>query len=166
MSKSRFEHAELLLRLYDLRREPEMRRARAYMISEFSASSWDDLRPHFLTGDELDRHFRMVSSYWDLVASFVNRGLIDEDLFFDVTGEDIIIWSKVEAVVPGMRAHLRPTYLWNLERMARRHQAWREATYPTADRVIAEGSVLRAPRPAHDPTRKAGKSKKMKKRSR
>jgi hypothetical protein len=136
------------------------------MISEFSASSWDDLRPHYLTGDEMDRHFRMVSSYWDLVAAFVNRGLIDEELFFDVTGEDIIVWSKIEAVVPGMRAHLRPTYLWNLERMARRHKAWREATYATAERVIAEGSVLRGARPVQEPPRKGGKNKKTKKRDR
>ena len=162
MSKSRFEDAELLLRLYELRREPELRRARAYMISEFNAASWDDLRPHYLTGDEIDRHFRMVCSYWDMVAVFVNRGLIDEDLFFDATGEDLVVWKKIAELVPGARAHIRPTYLWNLERMAKRHLAWREATYPTAEQVIAEGSVLRAKRAKED--RKA--AKKEKKRSR
>jgi len=160
MAKPRYEDAELLLRLYELRREPELRRARAYMISEFNASSWEDIRPHYLTGDEIDRHFRMVSTYWDMVAVFVNRGLIDEDLFFDATGEDIVVWKKVAAVVPGAREHIRPTYLWNLERMAKRHMAWREATYPTVEHVIAEGSELRGGKRSKDPDRKAGKKEK------
>lgn len=160
MSKSRYEDAELLLRLYELRREPEMRRARAYMISEFNASSWEDLRPHYLTGDEPDRHFRMVTSYWDMVAVFVNRGLIDEELFFDATGEDIVLWKKIAPLIPGVREQVRPTYLWNLERMAKRHMAWREATYPTAEQVIAEGSVLGAGKRPKDADRKAGKKAK------
>jgi hypothetical protein len=164
MSKPRFEDAQLLLRLYELRREPEMRRARAYMISEFNVSTWDDLRPHYLTGDDLDRHFRMVTSYWDMVGVFVNWGLIDEDLFFDATGEDIVVWNKIAGVIPGVREQVRPTYLWNFERMAKRHRAWREASYPTAERVIAEGSVLGAGRGAKDGGRKAGK--KGKKRAR
>ena len=147
MAKPRIEHADLLLRLYELRRDPEMRRARSYMISEFAASSWDEIRPHYLTGDETDRHFRMVTSYWEMVAAFVNRGLLDEDLFFDTHGEDVVLWRKIAPVVEGARAHIRPTWLWNLERMAKRHLAWREATYPTAARVIEEGSALRADKP-------------------
>lgn len=160
MSKPQFEDAELLLRLYELRREPEMRRARAYMLTEFNVSSWDDLRPHYLTGDEIDRHFRMVASYWDMVAVFVNRDLIDEGLFFDATGEDIVVWNKIEGIIPGVRQHIRPTYLWNLERMAKRHKAWREASYPTAERVIAEGSVLGGGKRPKDGGRKAGKKEK------
>lgn len=142
MAGPRIEDAELLLRLYELRRDPEMRRARAFMISEFKAQSWDEIRPHYLTGDELDRHFRMTTSYWEMVASFVNHGLVDEELFFDTHGEDIVIWNKVAPIVAAARAQIRPTWLWNLERVARRHLAWREATYPTAPRVIAAGSAL------------------------
>ena len=147
MAKPRIEDADLLLRLYELRRDPEMRRARSYMISEFSAASWDEIRPHYLTGDEVDRHFRMTTSYWEMVAAFVNRGLIDEELFFDTHGEDVVLWRKVAPIVEGARAHIRPTWLWNLERMARRHLAWRDATFPTAQRVIEEGSKLRPGKP-------------------
>jgi hypothetical protein len=142
MGKARIDDAELLLRLYELRRDPEMRRARAFMLSEFKAQSWDELRPHYLTGDELDRHFRMTTSYWEMVAAFVNRGLIDEELFFDTHGEDIVIWSRIAPVVAGARAQIRPTWVWNLERLAKRHQAWREASYRTATRVIEKGSSL------------------------
>lgn len=134
--------AELLLRLYEIRRDPEMRRARAFMMSEYSAASWDEIRPHYLTGNELDRHFRMVTSYWEMVAAFVNRGLLDQDLFFDTHGEALLVWNKVKAVVPEGRKHIRPTWLWNLERMARRQQTWRERSFPTAKRVIEAGSRL------------------------
>ena len=142
MGKPTAQDADLILRLYELRRDAEMRRARAYMISEFSAATWEEIRPHYLTGNELDRQFRMATSYWEMVAAFVNRGLIDEDLFFDTHGEDIVIWNKVKGIVAGARKHIRPTWLWNLERMARRHQAWREHSYRIAAKVIERGSKL------------------------
>ena len=134
--------AELILRLFEMRREPEMRRARAFMISEFTATSWDEIRPQFLTGSDLDRHFRMVATYWEMVAAFVNQGVIDEDLFFDTHGEHLVIWSKIAPMIADARKHVRPTYLWNLERMARRHLEWRERSYGTAAKVIESGSAL------------------------
>ena len=142
MPKPASNDADLILKLYEIRRDPEMRRARAFMMSEYAAVSWDEIRPHYLTGNELDRHFRMVTSYWEMVAAFVNRGILDEDLFFDTHGEGLLIWNKVKAVVAEGRKHIRPTWLWNLERMARRQQAWRERTFPTAKRVIEAGSKL------------------------
>ena len=142
MSKPTAEDADLILRLYEIRREPEMRRARAFMMNEFHASSWDEVRPHYLTGDEMDRHFRMVTSYWEIVASFVNRGILDEDLFFDTHGEGLFVWNKIKHLMPDARKQIRPTFLWNLERMARRQQAWRERSFLTAERVIETGSKL------------------------
>lgn len=143
MAKPTQRDVEIILKLYEMRRDPEMRRARTFLLAEFNATSWEELRPHYMTGDELDRHFRMATSYWDMVASFVNRGLIDEDLFFDTQGEGLVIWNKIKPVIPGARAQIRPTYLWNLERMARRQQAWRERSFRDAKRVIEAGSKLR-----------------------
>ena len=140
MPKPTVEQADLMLRLYEIRRDPEMRRARAYIAHEFRATTWDDVG--YMSGSEQDRHFRMVTSYWEMVAAIVNRGLIDEDLFFDTQGEGLFIWTRVRDLVPEGRKRFRPTWLWNLERMARRHQAWRERTYPTAARVIEAGSRL------------------------
>ena len=134
--------AELILRLFEMRRDPEMRRARAFMISEFAATTWDEVRRHYLTGSDVDRHFRMVATYWDMVAAFVNRGILNEELFFDTHGEDLVIWNKIAPLIADARKQVRPTYLWNLERMARRHQAWRERGYPTAAKVIESGSKL------------------------
>jgi len=142
MPKPSIEQADLILKLYELRREHEMRRARAFMMTEFNAKSWDEVRPHYMTGDELDRHFRMVTTYWEMVASFVNQGILDEDLFFDTQGEGLFLWTRIHAIVTEGRKHVRPTWLWNLERMARRQQAWRERANATAAAVIEAGSRL------------------------
>lgn len=142
MAKPTQRDVEIILKLYELRRDPEMRRARTFLLTEFNATSWDELRAHYMTGDEVDRHFRMATSYWEMVASFVNRGLLNEDLIFDTQGEGLVIWNKVRPVIAGARAQIRPTYLWNLERMARRQQAWRERTYRGAKRAIEAGSKL------------------------
>jgi hypothetical protein len=143
MPKPTAQDAELILKLYELRRDPEMRRARSYLLSEFAITDWEEIRPHWMTGSEVDRHIRMATSYWEMVAAFVNRGLIDEDLFFDTHGEALVIWNRVKAIVPGGRKQIRPTWLWNLERMARRQQAWRERSYATAKKVIESGSKPR-----------------------
>jgi hypothetical protein len=85
----------------------------------------------------------MVTSYWEMVAGMVNRGLVDEDLFFDTQGEGLFVWLRVKDVVPEGRKHLRPNWLWNLEQMAMRQQAWRERSYVAVDKAIAKGSKLR-----------------------
>jgi len=147
MPRPSAEDVHLILRLYELRRDPELRSARGFMLSEFNPKTWDDVRIHYLTGDELDRHFRMATSYWEMVAAFVNRGLLNEELFFDTHGEDIVIWKKIEPIVKAARKQIRPTWLWNLERMARRHQAWRERTYGIAERLIQAESKLKTKKP-------------------
>ena len=141
--RSSADDVHLILRLYELRRDPELRRARAFMLSEFAAKTWEEVRRHYLTGDEVDRHFRMATSYWEMVAAFVNRGLLNEELFFDTHGEDIVIWKKIEPIMKDARKQIRPTWLWNLERMAKRHQAWRERTYGIAERLIKAESELK-----------------------
>jgi hypothetical protein len=134
---------QLILRLYELRRDPEMRRARAFMLTDFNPTSWDEVRPHYLTGDDVDRHLRMATSYWEMVAAFVNKGLLNEDLFFDTHGEDMVVWKKMEPLIAEARKHIRPTWLWNLEQVAKRHLAWRQQTFKTAASVIATGSKLK-----------------------
>lgn len=142
MSKPSATDAELILHLYDIRRDPELRKARQWMLSEFKATSWEEVGSVYLSGSEADRWYRQVTSYWEMVASMVNRGAVNEDLYFDTTGEHIVIWNKIKGFIAEARAKIRPTYLWNLEQLARRHQAWREATFATAADVIEAGSRL------------------------
>ena len=83
MGQVTYEQANLLLRLYELRREPRLREARAWFIAHFDAKTPEELAKKYPSGDDANASFRMVITYWDMVAGLVNRGLIDEDLFFE-----------------------------------------------------------------------------------
>ena len=117
--------AELLLRLYELRRDPELRRARKWFLSEFRPVNWDEIAPGYLGHSDEDRWFRMTISYWEMVATLVNRDLLHAELFFDHTGEDIPTWERCKPWIAGARAALRPTYLCQLERLVKDHQEYR-----------------------------------------
>lgn len=127
MRKPNQEDARLLLKLYELRREPELRKARAWYLSQFVPTRWEKLKASFGTGTDEDRYLRMVTTYWDMVAALVNNGALHEELFFQTNGEDIYVWQRSEQWVIGRRLEMRaPFYLWNLETLARRHLAYRE----------------------------------------
>ena len=118
--------AELLLHLYEMRREPELRRARKWMMSEFKATTWADIKSRYLSNVDEDRWFRMTTSYWEMLATMVNRGVLHAELFFDHTGEDIVTWERIKTLIPDARADIRPTYLFQLEKLVADHQAYRK----------------------------------------
>ena len=111
---SAYESADLLLRLYELRREPRMREARDWYARHFHPDSVDDIKGAM--GGPNSSHFRMVTSYWDMAASFVNHGAIDERMFLDANGEHVIVLSKIEPFLAEFRSFMgSPGYLANLE---------------------------------------------------
>lgn len=117
--------AELLLRLYEIRRDPELRRARQWFLKEFQAASWDDIKDRYLTHTDEDRWFRMTISYWEMVATLVNRGVLHDELFFDHTGEDVVTWEKCKPWIAGARASIRPSYLHQFEKLVAGHLGFR-----------------------------------------
>jgi hypothetical protein len=125
--------AELLLRLYELRREEKLRRARAWMIGKFQADSVEDLGRQLPPGSEESAFFRMTVSYWDMAASLVNHGLLKEDLFFENTAEFWLIWEKVRHLAPGLREARKNPLAWkNLETLAGKYERWMTARAPEA----------------------------------
>jgi hypothetical protein len=127
MGKPDKDDADVLLKLYELRREPELRKAREWFGREYSPEAWEKTKAVFGTGTDEDRYIRMVTSYWDMVAAFVNNGILNEDLFFQTNGENLFVWNKAKTWVSGRRAATKqPYYLWNLEKLCERHQAYRE----------------------------------------
>ena len=130
--------AELLLRLYEIRREPELRRARAWFVSEFQPRSWDEIRGGYLSHSDEDRWFRMTFSYWEMVGTLVNRGVLHDELFFDHTGEDVVTWEKCKPWIAGARAQIRPGYLANFEKLVTAHLAYRARQKAAADKAAAK----------------------------
>lgn len=107
------------MKLYDLRREEKMREARVWMAGFFPDSAGEVMNA--MVDPATSAHFRMVTSYWDMAASFVNHGAIDEDMFRDTSGEHMIVFSKIEPYLEEFRALLgNPNYLKNLEALVMR----------------------------------------------
>jgi len=97
-----FESAQLNLQLFDLRREPVLREARAWFLLEFNPETLADLGA-VLAGHR-NASFRMVLGYWDMAASLVTAGAIDADAFRDAHGEVFGTFCKVQPFLAEMRA--------------------------------------------------------------
>jgi len=115
---SKHPDADLILKLYDLRREEVMRAARTWFFT-FNPQSLEDF-VDVMTSDK-SPYYRMVVSYWDMAASFVNNDAIDEQMFNDANGEHMFVFAKIEPFLPELRAMFKsPQYLEHLERVVRR----------------------------------------------
>ena len=98
---SKVESADLILKLYDLRREETMRKARNWMFS-FNPTSVEDVEKTMMD-PEVGAYLRMVLSYWDMAAALVNHGAIDADLFNETAGEHIGVFAKLEPFIADLR---------------------------------------------------------------
>lgn len=87
--------AELVLRLYGLRQEETLRKARKFLASDFNPKNVEELRAVSRTpGTEENAYWRQAISYWEMAASFVLRGALDADLFLDSNGEGLFLYAK------------------------------------------------------------------------
>lgn len=110
--------ADLIIKLYDLRREATMREARNWMFT-FNPTSVQDVI-EVLMGEH-SGHYRMVISYWEMAAAMVNNGSIDEKLFNETNGEHLFVYSKVQPVIEEVRTLFgNPDFLSNLEALVKR----------------------------------------------
>jgi hypothetical protein len=117
MSKE-YESAQLILKLYDLRREETMRQARDWFFA-FNPDTFEQLMDG--ARGEHNAYFRMVTSYWNMAASFVNNGAIDEKMFVEANGEQMIVFAKVQPFLAQIREMVgQPTYLSHLEQFVMR----------------------------------------------
>jgi hypothetical protein len=98
---SKVESADLILKLYDLRREATMRKARDWFFT-FNPTSAQDVMTTMMD-PEVGAYLRMVTSYWDMAASFVNHGAIDAEMFNDTVGEHTMVFAKIEPFLAELR---------------------------------------------------------------
>ena len=101
--------AQLIVQLYDLRREAEMRKARHWWGMDFFPQSADDfLKIAWAMGTQENNWLRQVGGYWGMVASFVNNGALNEDLFLapGFSGEMFLIYAKIHPFIKDLRQKL------------------------------------------------------------
>jgi len=125
MSKATWQDAQFILQLYEMRREPRMREARAFIAGPFKARTFDDFLKLCPLGSAENASFRQVTSYWDMVCAIVRRDLTDRELFFETNGELTVVWEKVRHLTPEYRTRFKaPLFLENLEQIAAEREAW------------------------------------------
>lgn len=132
---SKHEEAELILKLYSLRREETMRKARDWYFREFNPESMADFTdamfgPH-------SGHLRMVMSYWDMAAALVNHGAISMDLFNDTNGEHIGVFAKIEPLLGELRAAYGQQFLPSLEKLIDATPGGRQRVTDSRERMKA-----------------------------
>jgi len=151
MAKVNHEQAHLVLKLYDLRREPRLRQARAWFTGEFSPASAEDYVAKCPPGSEANANFRMVTGYWNMACGMVNRGLIDDQLFFENAGEFWFTWEKFRHIVPDLRKTFQnPIAFKQIEATALRYEKYLKRVAPnyvkfTRDRIVQMRETSRKP---------------------
>jgi hypothetical protein len=129
------DEAGLILKLYELRREETMRKARDWYFREFNPQNMAEFSAAIF--GEHSGHVRMVITYWDMAAALVNRGAISLDLFTDTNGEHIGIFAKIEPILGDIRAAFGPQFASNLEKLIDATPDGRKRTAGTRDQMKA-----------------------------
>lgn len=120
-----YEDANLLLRLYEERREEKLRKARAWFVSECKYKTLEDWQRLCPPGSEMNAYFRMVTTYWEMACSFVVSGVLNPELFIQNAMEHALVWERIQHLVPQIRTmNNAPHQLRNLETMAGCTKEW------------------------------------------
>ena len=118
-AKATYDDARLILELYEARREDRMRKARAWFVASFKPKTLSDLKALCPPGSDENASYRMVATYWEMVASFVTSGVLNKELFFESGRELLLVWERLRDVVPAIREDFKdPKYYANLEVVA------------------------------------------------
>jgi hypothetical protein len=108
-----YDDAKLILRLYDMRREDRLRAARKWFTSMPALTSRAQYLQVCPAGSDENASFRMVTSYWEMAASFVSNGILNKELFYRSNNMEIlIVWEKVRRMLPEHRAFNNNALAW------------------------------------------------------
>jgi len=130
--------AELILKLYDLRREAEMRKARNWWLSFWPESADDFMKVGTALGTQENAWLRQVGGYWELAASLVNHGTLNKELFLEpsFSGEMFLIFSKVQPFLNELREKMHsPTAFANMEKLITNTEGGMERVKMTQERM-------------------------------
>ena len=115
-TKNALKQAEMILKLYEIRRETALRAARDYVGGEFMPKSVDDFVSLVKDGGKPSGHILQVYGYWDMVAAFVVHGALDEALIFDTCQEMYFQFEKIQPYLAGFREKMNlPEFLRSIE---------------------------------------------------
>ncbi len=138
--------ADILLKLYELRREAEMRKARDWCTLEFMPSSAEDVLAVLRETGKTDRNrwLRQFITYYEMVASLVHRGVLDRDLLEDSVSEYIGFYAMLKPFLKQLREAVGfPDYMRQIERLVEESQRGREALATIEKRLVGRRGTVK-----------------------
>ena len=99
MMKATFDDVNLILRLYEMRRDDRMREARNWFNGNFKVRTLEEWTALCAPGTEANASYRMVTSYWEMVASFITSGVLNPELFYQSGRELLFCYARVRHVL-------------------------------------------------------------------
>jgi hypothetical protein len=139
VARATYDDVNLIVKLYDMRREERMRQARAWFAASFKAKTMEDFASLCPPGSEQNASFRMVVSYWEMVASFLTNGVLNAELFYQSGRELLFVWERVRDLVPLVREQYKhPHEYRNTEAAAKAYIEWWTKQAPGAYEAFAK----------------------------
>jgi hypothetical protein len=133
-----YDDVKLILRLYEMRREERLRKARAWFASSFKVKDLEGLQALCPAGSDENASYRMVTTYWEMVASFITSRVLHQELFFQSGRELLLVWERMRELVPLVReANSDRAFMANLEAVALEFGEWWERRSPGATAAFA-----------------------------
>ena len=128
-----YDDVNLILRLYEMRREARLREARRWFVAHFRVKTLEEFHELCPAGSDTNESFRMVVSYWDMVGSFITAGVLQKELFFENSREMLLVWERLRDIVPAYRAANKDPLTWsNLEKVCAEYIVWLDKRGPEA----------------------------------
>jgi hypothetical protein len=128
-----FDDVNLILRLYEMRRNERLRDARSWFASNFKVKTFEEWTALCPPGTDANASYRMVTSYWEMVASFITGGVLNSELFYQSGRELLFCYARVRHILPTVREKLgNPHELKNLETVAQGFITWWNQQAPGA----------------------------------
>ena len=111
--------AELLIQVYDLRRESVMRESRQAVLRDFWPKSWDDVQALLKAEHPLNAAYRQTATYWEMVYSIARHGIVHAGFWLENNAEGLFLFVKIEPFLEQIRAAGQPSAFRNAEWVAR-----------------------------------------------
>ncbi len=139
VARATYDDVKLIVKLYDLRREERLRQARAWFGASFKAKTLEDFAALCPPGSEQNASYRMVVTYWEMVASFLTTGVLNAELFYQSGRELLFVWERLSDLLPLVREQSHnPHECRNLEAAAKGYIEWWTKQAPGAYEAFAK----------------------------
>lgn len=128
-----YEDVNLILKLYEMRREVKMRAARAWFAGNFLPTTMDEFMKVCPPGSEENAYFRQVASYWEMVAGFITQGVLHKEIYFQSGQEMLLTYTRMKTILPAMREMFNnPNSFGNLEAVSKDYITYMNSKNPGA----------------------------------